>query len=86
VIGVSVCEDQVLELARRTANPADRVENGRLLVWEPGVDQRQSVVGFNEERVCHPHRDDLHAADHLLCSHGQKLRHAVCAYKCTTAD
>jgi len=40
MIRVAVSENQVLELARRTAKPADRPEYGGLLTGVTGVDQR----------------------------------------------
>jgi hypothetical protein len=47
MIGMTVRENQVLELVWRTAKPADRPEYGRLLMREPGVDQGQAVVALD---------------------------------------
>jgi hypothetical protein len=61
----------VLELVQRTTKPADCPEDGCLLPRETGVDQRQPVVGLDQEGVCHPHRDELHPFDHTLHGHRQ---------------
>src|SRR5262245_38753537 len=54
MIRVAVSENQVFELVWRTAKPADRPEDGCLLTPEPGIDQRQAIVAFDQEGVCHP--------------------------------
>jgi len=80
MIRVAVSENQVFELVWRTAKPADRPEDGCLLTPEPGIDQRQAIVAFDQEGVCHPHRDHMDALDHKLHGHGQTLHTAyVCA-------
>jgi hypothetical protein len=71
MIRMGMSEDQVIELFLRTAKPTDRLEDGPLLAGETGVDQRQPVVGLDQEGVRHPHRDDVHALDHTRHSHGQ---------------
>src|SRR6516225_4146310 len=68
VFGQTLSENEVLELVWRTAKPADRPEDGRLLTREPGVDQKG---------VCHPHRDDMHAVDHTLHAHRQDSFHRL---------
>ena len=71
MIRVAVGEHQLLELGWRTAQPADRPEDYCLLTRESGVDQRQSVIGLDQEAVCKPHWDDVHTFDHTLHSHRQ---------------
>jgi len=69
MIRVAVSKNQILELMRRMAKFANRPEDGRLLAWEPSVDECQSVIAFDQEGVCKPHRDDVHAVYHTLHSH-----------------
>ena len=57
-------ENKVFELVWRTAKPADRLENGCLLIRVAGVNQRQPVVALDQEGVCQPHRDDVHTFDY----------------------
>jgi hypothetical protein len=71
MIRVAVSENQMLELIRRTAKPADRFEDGCLLTWVTSVNQRQPVVGLDQVRVGHPHRDEVNAFDHTLHRHRQ---------------
>src|SRR5215469_14234480 len=66
MIRVGVSENEVLELVWRTAKPADRPEDHRLLARETGVNQRQPVVTLDQEGVCKPHRDDVHTFDYAL--------------------
>jgi hypothetical protein len=47
MIRVAVSKNEVLELMWRAAKPADRPEDGCLLLREPGVDQRQPVFGLD---------------------------------------
>ena len=58
VIRVAVSENQVLELIWRTAKPADRPEDGCLLIRVTSIDPCQPVVTLDQKGVCHPHRDD----------------------------
>jgi hypothetical protein len=69
MIRVAVSENDVPQLVRRTAKPADRLADGRLLTGENGVDQRQPIVALDQKGVRHPHRDEEHAIDHTLHSH-----------------
>src|SRR5580692_13187359 len=71
MIRVAVGEHPLLELGWRTAQPADRPEDYCLLTRVSGVDQRQSVIGLDQEGVCKPHWDDVHTFDHTLHSHRQ---------------
>ena len=71
MIRVAVSENEVLELIRRTAKPADRSEDSCLVTWVAGVNQRQPVVALDQVRVGHPHRDEVNAFDHTLRRHEQ---------------
>jgi len=77
MIRMAVSENEVLEFLWRTAKPADRLKDGGLLAREPGVDECQSVVSFDQKGVRHPHRDDMHAVDHKLRAHGWTSLHRL---------
>jgi len=66
MIGMTVTENQMLELLSRTTQPADSLEDGDLLARQAGVDQRQPVVALDQERVYRSQRDGVHAFDHAL--------------------
>jgi hypothetical protein len=74
MIRVAVSENQVLELVGPTAKAADRREHGGLLTPEAAVDKRQPVLALDQEGVCLPHRDNVHAFDPALHDHGQTPR------------
>ena len=71
---MAMSENQVLELLWRTAKPANCLKYCYLFFRETGVNQRQSVVVLDQVGVCHPHRDDMHAIDYTLHTHGRNSR------------
>jgi hypothetical protein len=66
-----VSENQALELG--------------LLRREAGVDKRQPVLALDQEGACPPHRDNVHALDHMLRGHRQSPAHSS-HRKCTRTD